>query len=85
MKMLVTNVMKKNIFSYRIAGDNVKFGFPMAASTTLLEWGLLKYKDAYKASGQLDKMYDCVRWPLEWLLKCHTGDDELYIQVECPV
>ncbi|XP_063408599.1 endoglucanase G-like [Mytilus trossulus] len=63
------------------AGDNVKFGFPMAASTTLLSWSLLQYKDAYQASGQLDAMYDCIRWPLEWLIKCHTGKNELYVQV----
>lgn len=63
------------------AGDNVKFGFPMSASVTLLGWGLLQFKDAYVASEQLGEMYDCIRWPLEWLLKCHTGKDELYVQV----
>ncbi|XP_061198129.1 endoglucanase E-4-like isoform X1 [Saccostrea echinata] len=63
------------------AGDNIKFGFPMAATTTMLTWGLLRYKDAYQHSGQLDKMYECIRWPLEWLLKCHTGTNELYVQV----
>lgn len=59
----------------------MKFGFPMAASTTLLAWGLLEYRDAYLASGELGEMHDCIRWPLEWLLKCHTGQDELYVQV----
>lgn len=63
------------------AGDNVKFGFPMAATTTLLGWSLLEYADAYRASGQLGEMFDCIRWPLEWLLKCHTGENELYVQV----
>ncbi|CAC5367752.1 E3.2.1.4 [Mytilus coruscus] len=63
------------------AGDHVKFGLPQASAVTLLTWGLLQYKDAYNASGQLDDMYDCVRWSLEWLLKCHTGKNELYIQV----
>ena len=36
------------------AGDHVKFGLPMAASTTLLAWGILEYRDAYANSGQLD-------------------------------
>lgn len=53
----------------------------MAASTTLLGWSLFQYKDAYQASGQLEAMYDCIRWPLEWLVKCHTGQNELYVQV----
>ncbi|KAK3102082.1 hypothetical protein FSP39_008602 [Pinctada imbricata] len=66
------------------AGDHVKFGFPMAASTTILAWSLLEYKDAYEASGQLDYMYDCIRWPLEWMLKCHTKPNELYVQVGDP-
>ena len=59
----------------------MKFGFPMAATTTLLAWSVLEYKDAYEASGELDNMYDCLRWPLEWLLKCHTKPEELYVQV----
>lgn len=54
----------------------------MASSTTLLAWGLLEYKDAYEHSGQLENMYDCIRWPLEWMLKCHTGPNELYVQVK---
>lgn len=63
------------------AGDHIKFGLPQASAVTLLTWGLLQYKDAYNASGQLDDMYDCIRWSLEWLLKCHTGKNELYFQV----
>ncbi|GLG99066.1 Protein of unknown function [Gryllus bimaculatus] len=32
------------------AGDFVKFGFTMASTTTLLAWGMLSYRDAYKVS-----------------------------------
>ncbi|KAK3103219.1 hypothetical protein FSP39_017518 [Pinctada imbricata] len=63
------------------AGDNLKFGFPKAGAVTLLNWGLLRFKDAYQDSGQLDHMYDCVRWGLTWLVKCHTAPNELYVQV----
>src|SRR5690242_16430753 len=35
------------------AGDHVKFGFPMAFSTTMLAWGAVEYRNAYVASGQL--------------------------------
>ncbi|XP_064604141.1 endoglucanase 4-like [Liolophura sinensis] len=63
------------------AGDHVKFGLPMAASTTILAWGLLQWKDAYQSSGQLDRMYDCIKWPLDYFLKAHTGPNELYVQV----
>ncbi|XP_025083452.1 uncharacterized protein LOC112557675 [Pomacea canaliculata] len=63
------------------AGDNVKFNFPMAFSTTVLCWSLLEFKDAYDKAGQLDYMYDSIRWPLEYFIKCHTGPNELYVQV----
>ncbi|KAK7471383.1 hypothetical protein BaRGS_00035989 [Batillaria attramentaria] len=63
------------------AGDHVKFNFPMAYTTVVLNWGLLEFKDAYVDSGLLDEMYDCVKWPLDYLLKCHVADDVLYVQV----
>ncbi|XP_033764172.1 endoglucanase E-4-like isoform X2 [Pecten maximus] len=63
------------------AGDHLKFGFPLAGSVSMLAWGLIEFKDAYAATGQLDNMYDCIRWPLEWLMKAHTGRNELYVQV----
>lgn len=63
------------------AGDHVKFNFPMAYSTTVLTWSLIQWKDAYEHSGQLDAMYDAIKWPLDYLLKCHTGSNELYVQV----
>nr|ABD24275.1 endo-beta-1,4-glucanase [Ampullaria crossean] len=63
------------------AGDFVKFNFPMAWSTAILNWGLLQFKDAYEAAGQLEWMYESVKWPLDYLLKCHSSDDVLYVQV----
>ncbi|XP_046344335.2 endoglucanase 4-like isoform X1 [Haliotis rufescens] len=63
------------------AGDHVKFNLPMAFTTTILTWSLIQWKDAYQKSGQLDHMYDCIKWPLDYLLKCHTAKDELYVQV----
>ncbi|XP_064612033.1 endoglucanase E-4-like [Liolophura sinensis] len=63
------------------AGDFVKFGLPMASTTTLLLWSLIQWPDAYKAAKQLDHMYDCVKWPLDYFIKCHTGPNEFYVQV----
>ncbi|XP_069111328.1 endoglucanase E-4-like [Argopecten irradians] len=63
------------------AGDLVKFGLPMSASVTLLAWGFLQYPDAYTDANQTEYMYDCIRWPLEWMIKAHTNTSELYIQV----
>ena len=63
------------------AGDHVKFGFPMAFSTTLLTWGLLEYRDAYVKSGQLQHMLDCIKWPLDYFIKAHVKSDVFYGQV----
>nr|KAG5691510.1 hypothetical protein BaRGS_017723 [Batillaria attramentaria] len=63
------------------AGDNIKFNYPMAFSTTVLCWSLLEFRDAYSQAGQLENMYDTIRWTLEYFVKCHTKPNELYVQV----
>ena len=63
------------------AGDFVKFGWPMAYSVTTLTWGLLEYYDAYQKTGELDHMLECIKWPLDFLLKAAHTKDEFYVQV----
>jgi endoglucanase len=63
------------------AGDHVKFGFPMAASATMLAWGLVEYRDAYASSCQLPVALDQLRWATDWFLTAHTAPDELWGQV----
>ncbi|XP_060590585.1 endoglucanase E-4-like [Ruditapes philippinarum] len=63
------------------AGDHVKFNFPQAGTVTMLAWGLLSFTDAYDDANQLQNMYDCIRWPLDYLMRCHVTPNEFYIQV----
>ena len=63
------------------AGDHVKFGLPMAASTTLLAMGIVEYRSAYVASGQLNTALDQLRWATDYFIKAHTAPNELYGQV----
>uniref|UniRef100_A0A2C9KE36 Endoglucanase n=1 Tax=Biomphalaria glabrata TaxID=6526 RepID=A0A2C9KE36_BIOGL len=64
------------------AGDHVKFGLPMASSTTLLLWSLYRFKDGYAKAGQLDMMYDMIKWPLDYFLKAWKPQSrELVVQV----
>ncbi|KAI8767426.1 endoglucanase E-4 [Biomphalaria glabrata] len=51
------------------AGDHVKFGLPMASTTTVLLWSILKFKDGYVQSGQLNNAMDQVKWTLDYFLK----------------
>nr|BAU45388.1 endo-1,4-beta-glucanase [Bellamya sp. UM-2014] len=64
------------------AGDHVKFGFPMASSTTLLLWGLIRFKDGYVRANQLDMMYDMIKWPLDYFLNAWNPQTrQLVVQV----
>ncbi|CAG5114571.1 unnamed protein product [Candidula unifasciata] len=64
------------------AGDHVKFGLPMASTTTLLLWSLYAFKDGYSAAQQLDAMYDVIKWPLDYFLKAwNSNTKRLTVQV----
>ena len=64
------------------AGDQVKFGLPMASSTTLLTWSLVQFKTGYERAGQLDAMYDSVRWTLDYFLEAwDESGSSLLVQV----
>src|SRR5262245_56989841 len=63
------------------AGDHVKFGLPMAASATLLAWGIVENRDGYVDSGQLDEALANLRWATDYFVRAHTAPNELYGQV----
>ncbi|KAH3741115.1 endoglucanase E-4-like [Dreissena polymorpha] len=64
------------------AGDHVKFNLPMSFSSWVLNYGFLKFTDAYTSAGQKDMMCDMVKWPLEYFKKCWIPDQQtLYVQV----
>jgi endoglucanase len=63
------------------AGDHVKFGLPMAFSTTMLAWGAVEYRGAYSASGQLTPLLNNLRWVNDYFIKAHPSPNVLYGQV----
>ncbi|WP_194244397.1 glycoside hydrolase family 9 protein [Nonomuraea phyllanthi] len=63
------------------AGDHVKFGLPMAASTTMLAWGAVEYRDAYADSGQLTHLLNNLKWVNDYFIKAHPSPNVLYGQV----
>ena len=64
----------KKQFFLLLAGDHVKFGFPLAWTTSTLAWGLVEFRDAYVSAGQLDFMLDSIKWPLDYFIKCHVSE-----------
>lgn len=69
---------------YYDAGDNVKFGLPMAFTVTMLSWSVVEFGDTMP-HGQLDNAKAAVRWGADYLLKAATATpDALYVQVADP-
>ncbi|XP_078172584.1 endoglucanase 11-like [Carex rostrata] len=68
---------------YYDAGDNVKFGLPMAFTTTMLAWSILEFGG--KMSGQLSEASAAVKWGSDYLLKAATQTPgKLYVGVGDP-
>jgi len=61
------------------AGDHVKFGLPMASSAHLLAWSLVKFKEGYVQAGQLDMMYDMIKWPLDYFMKAWNEGSQSFV------
>jgi len=54
---------------FRDAGDNVKFGFPMAYTTTMLAWAAIDDQAAFAADGQLQFQLANLRWADDYFIK----------------
>ncbi|KAL6502805.1 hypothetical protein OROHE_023973 [Orobanche hederae] len=64
---------------YYDAGDNVKFGFPMAFTTTMLSWSVIEFGGLMK--GELGHAKDAIRWATNYLLKATAHPDTIFVQV----
>lgn len=64
------------------AGDHVKFNFPQAFTVWSLNWGFIRFQDAYASAGLTNMMCDMIKWPLDYFLKCWRAENmTLYTQV----
>ncbi|KAF1858764.1 hypothetical protein Lal_00044797, partial [Lupinus albus] len=67
---------------YYDAGDNVKFGFPMAFTRTLLAWSMIEFGSSMQK--EVENVRNAIRWSIDYLLKAHTiTPHTLYVQVSC--
>lgn len=66
---------------YYDAGDNVKFGLPMAFTVTMLSWSVIEYGKQLASSGELRNSMEAIKWGSDYLLKAHTEPDVLYGEV----
>lgn len=71
------------------AGDHVKFNLPMSYSATMLNWGMIAFKDGYSESNQTKYGKAQVKYALDYLLRAYDeggdsdspADDKIYYQV----
>lgn len=66
---------------YYDAGDNVKFGLPMAFTVTMMSWSILEYGKQMASSGELGHAMDAVKWGTDYLIKAHPQPHVLYGEV----
>ncbi|KMZ60856.1 endo-beta-1,4-glucanase, family GH9 [Zostera marina] len=64
---------------YYDAGDNVKFGFPMAFTTTMLSWSVKEFGGKMKSELRYAK--EAIRWSTDYLLKATVKPNTIYVQV----
>ena len=66
---------------YYDAGDNVKFGLPMAFTVTMMSWSVLEYGDQMAAAGELGHALEALRWGTDYFVKAHREAGVLYGEV----
>ncbi|KAJ6302027.1 hypothetical protein OIU77_016183 [Salix suchowensis] len=66
---------------YYDAGDNVKFGFPMAFTITMLSWSTIEFSSQLKARNELSNALDAIKWGTDYFIKAHPQPHVLYGQV----
>lgn len=67
---------------YYDAGDNVKFGFPMAFTTTMLAWSVIDF--GRTMGPELRNAVKAVKWATDYLLKATAVNGVVYVQVGDP-
>ncbi|BBG95045.1 glycosyl hydrolase 9A4 [Prunus dulcis] len=69
---------------YYDAGDNVKYGLPMAFTVTTLSWAAIFYKTQLQATGELENVLSGIKWGTDYFLKASARKGRLYVQVGDP-
>lgn len=66
---------------YYDAGDYVKYTFPLSFSLMSICWGAIDFGSGYDIGNQTAYLDDMLRWGLDWLIKAHPSQNQLFVQV----
>ncbi|KAM6554740.1 hypothetical protein CsatB_015502 [Cannabis sativa] len=70
---------------YYDAGDNIKFGFPMSFTTTMLAWSVIEFGDSMPPAELRNSMV-AIRWASDYLLKTVSQlPNRIFVQVGDPI
>ncbi|KAM7491607.1 hypothetical protein LguiA_034528 [Lonicera macranthoides] len=69
------------IGGYYDAGDNVKFGLPMAFTVTMLSWSVIEYGGQIHSAGEYQHALEAIKWGTDYFIKAHTHPNVLWAQV----
>ncbi|CAN1786664.1 Endoglucanase 8 [Linum perenne] len=70
---------------YYDAGDNVKYGLPMAFTVTTLAMNAVFYHKQLQKTGEWQHTLDAIKWGTDFFLKSSIKRNNLYVQVGDPV
>ncbi|KAL7108877.1 hypothetical protein ACP275_06G140800 [Erythranthe tilingii] len=62
---------------YYDAGDNVKFGFPMAYTVTMLAWSVVEFGNNLKARNEYWNALKAVKWGTDYMMKAHPEPNRI--------
>ncbi|MED6217461.1 hypothetical protein PIB30_017900 [Stylosanthes scabra] len=69
---------------YYDAGDNLKLGFPMAFTITMLSWSAIEFREKLASKNELQNAIYAIKWGTDYLIKAHTEANTLYGEVGDP-
>ncbi|KAH9617971.1 hypothetical protein KSS87_010723, partial [Heliosperma pusillum] len=67
-----------DVGGYYDAGDNVKFGLPMAFTITTMSWIVIEYGRQIANNGELANTLEAIKWGTDYLIKAHPEPNVLY-------
>ncbi|KAJ8632987.1 hypothetical protein MRB53_026323 [Persea americana] len=66
---------------YYDAGDNVKFGFTMAFTVTLLSWSVVEFGTQLSQKNELSHAMDAIKWGTDYMINAHPEPNVFYGEV----
>ncbi|CAA2956950.1 endoglucanase 5 [Olea europaea subsp. europaea] len=66
---------------YYDAGDNVKFGLPLAYTVTMLSWAATDFRKEMASLNQMGHNLEAIKWGTDYFIKAHTHPYVLWGQV----